>query len=188
VEKIMTRSVRAFAALFLFTCGLQAGVIEDPEISIDPSFDSTGVHGVFTFSSNSTGGGILHFFNEDPFTWVKVEILAPYPGGPFVCRSVFFLTCGATFANGIADIVFQGIDPNGGIPSGIHPGGHFVINLDHNFDDTGVGGWLIAGQPVTFEATTSATITPEPGTVGLMLGGLAGMLLLYRRRSNSASS
>src|SRR4051812_47147141 len=83
--------------------------------------------------------------------------------------------------------------------------GHFAISLSNglNLSDT-VGGWghdanpelFLVGQTIitvtelqtTFGAVPGGSLAPEPGTIGLMGGALAGIAWMRRRRRASWSA
>jgi hypothetical protein len=118
----------------------------------------------------------------------------------------FFLNCAINYdprfssTAGLLSIRFFGVDPPRGRlalvqdvvegHNGIAPDEHFIVTLNDGFveDPDGTGGWsdpslFVPGGPHFFVLEINGvTATPEPGTLGMMFGALAGAGILIRRR------
>ena len=139
---------------------LQAGphiIIHDPP----PAFVNP-VGQNFTFTSDSSGGGLLLFTNTSGVNWFDLYVFVPAPS------PIASITCG-TFDNTsfsaclilpgqmgyYRTVAFFG-------PPGITNGTPFVVDL-------GTGGWT---PNATFQAEANI---PEPGSLLLLAGGIVSV-------------
>ena len=166
------RTVRAlFVPLAVLACAAFAfanSVPPDPIIKIkDPSCPNNCVfvQGTkFSFSTPASGIGALTFNNASGIDWTSLRLVEfGVPAGAITCITDVFLSCNATSGpNGSTIILLSGLGPGfGGITSG--------INFSIQFECSS-GCW--PGN-LPFRATANV---PEPGTVALVLTGLAGIV------------
>lgn len=154
-------------ALLLAFCatGLQAGprvIIHDPQA---PTITPVGL--TFTFTSDSSGGGVLAFTNASGLNWTSLDVFTPPP------LPIDAITCGTdnvTFTNcSIQSGQF-------GYYATINfTGGTGITNGELFFVDLGTDGWTPDAQFLAI-----ATPSPEPGTVLLLAGGIASILARKR--------
>lgn len=133
-------------------------IIHDP-----PASSVTPVGLTFTFSSDSSGGGVLAFTNTSGVNWFNLYVFVPppQPVTTFTCGTdnVLFSTCnifGGQFGY-FATVVFTG--------------GPGIANGDMFFVDLGSGGWTPNAQFLA-----EANHSPEPGTWLLLSGGILSVL------------
>jgi hypothetical protein len=139
----------------------------DPIIKIkDPTCNNcTFVQGTkFTFSTPVSGIGALTFNNASGIDWTSLRLIEfGVPAGAITCITDVFLSCNATSGpNGSTIILLSGLGPGfAGITSG--------LNFSIQFECSS-GCW--PGN-LPFRATANV---PEPGTMALVLTGLAGVV------------
>lgn len=148
---------------------------------------------VFNFTANLNGGGIFEFQNATGGILTSITFIADIPNGGAGCPTYPAANTYAVSVIGLLNSGFDTSETTIGCPedhfvlkifgtSLPDVDGVFTVNLnDRSTDDPdGAGGW----KGATFRnSITSTGIVPEPGTYALMGVGLAGLVILRRRRS-----
>jgi hypothetical protein len=125
------------------------------------------------FGFNLPSGGLGQFVitNETIFTWKYLSLTGPalaHVAGPISCSSNLFANCSvSTFNGGGVRILFSGL---GSGFTGILPGENFSFTFGCS---AGPCTWK-GNQPI-YGFMASTTATPEPGTIALMLTGIAAI-------------
>ncbi|MGA8027103.1 MAG: PEP-CTERM sorting domain-containing protein [Bryobacteraceae bacterium] len=166
------------------TTAIWAGPI-DPKIIVSGGGDATYVTSpVFTFMSDSAGGGVLSFINATGMDFLSLDLFVTLAqGSPIDCSSNVFARCEVTSTpiappkSGAAALAMFDIGLDEPISGGILNGTPFDINLDDKGSDpNGAGGW---GPNNPFVAVANI---PEPSSWLLFGGGVALLGGLLRRR------
>jgi hypothetical protein len=130
------------------------------------------------FGFNLPSGGLGQFVitNETIFTWKYLSLTGPalaHVAGPISCSSNLFANCSvSTFNGGGVRILFSGL---GSGFTGILPGENFSFTFSCS---AGPCTWK-GNQPI-YGFMASTTATPEPGTMALMLTGIAAIAKAHR--------
>jgi hypothetical protein len=155
---------------------------------------------VFNFSANLNGGGIFEFQNATGGTLTSITFIADIPNPGYSSPTFVNIGCPPPMPNaynvsviGLNNTGFDTSQTTIGCPNDHfvlkifgtslpNLGGVFTVNLNDGStgDPNGTGGWK--GANFTNRITSTA-IVPEPTTYGLIGAGLAGLVILRRRRS-----
>lgn len=172
--KILARILFVLAALALSATFAFADSNLDPTIVIrDPACPTPGCMAVgtnFTFGVPSQGFGTLFFTNASGVDWTNLKLTeAGVSANVITCTSTAFANCTVSTINGVTTLFLSGISQNfAGIPAG--------QNFSILFGCVDGNCW-----PGGLDFTATANV-PEPGTVALMLTGLAGIVSRRRRQ------
>lgn len=178
----MKTSIKAalFAAI-LAVCAISASaspidpgiIVRDPKGC--PSGGCTVITGLtFNFSVPQAGFGLLHFLNSSGVTWTSLTLTElGVPAIDVTCTSDAFSCSVVAFGTG-AKIVLTATGEFKGIPNG----NSFEIILGCVNGDC-------PHWPGGLEFTAVANSVPEPASLVLLLGGVAG---IYTRRKPQAKA
>lgn len=175
---------------------IRAGRGSDPSPSMSCSKTD------FKIKLNGHGGGITNCINTSGVDWIGLDIFAVIPNAQNVtCISLLFTNCDSQSLGGFGKSgkkeveieLFGGAVITAGsatdVCTGTHPASScFFINLNtsgsSNPNDS--GGWFgLSGSGTLNGPIRVVAITPEPGTLLLLLSG-AGALSFRRRRTSLA--
>jgi len=158
--------------------------INDPKIiiqganggSIPEGCGRHGCQGVgvnFSFTIPNSGKGFLFFTNTSGKNWTSLALIETgVPANDISCAQTLFLSCSTkTLKNGSVEILLSGIKGGQNARKGILNGQSFEIGFA-----------CVQGScwPGGLGFTAHAGTAPEPGTVALMVTGLAA--IVSRRR------
>jgi hypothetical protein len=140
----------------------------NPDLSC-PSQGCKDVGVNFTFSVPKRGTGILFFTNTSGKNWTSLALIEKgEPAIDITCVQVVFLNCTTkTLKNGSVEILLSGVHCGLNPRNGILNGQSFYIN----FAKVNGVPW-----PGGLQFSAHAGTVPEPGTVALMMTGLAAMV------------
>jgi len=154
--------------------------INDPKVIIHGANggntpDICGRHGCrgvgtdFTFNIPKGGSGTLYFTNDSGKNWTSLALIEKgEPAIDITCVQVVFLNCTTkTLKNGSVEILLSGVHGGLNPRNGILNGQSFYIN----FAKVNGVPW-----PGGLQFSAHAGTVPEPGTVALMMTGLAAMV------------
>ena len=139
----------------------------------------------FSFTVPASGSGTLYFTNQSGINWNSMTLIEKgVPAADISCHSPLFSSCTTeTLKNGSVEILLT----NGGQAQwhdkGIPNGANFSITFSCVKGSCWPGGLQFGGH-----GSASTHATPEPGTVALMLTGLAGLVSrrkVWKSRWNS---
>ncbi len=132
----------------------------------------------FTFTIPKSGKGFLYFTNESGKNWTSLALIEKgVPAIDIDCQQSFFTSCSTkTLENGSVEILLSGIKHTLNPRVGILNGKSFSIG----FACVSASCWTNGGTQV---GATAGTV-PEPGTVALMVTGLAAMVSRRKRWKN----
>jgi len=137
-----------------------------------------GVGSNFSFTVPASGSGNLFFTNESGKNWSSLSFIEKgVPAADITCSTYLFSSCTTkTLKNGSVEILLSGTA--GGVlwkDHGIPNGDSFEISL------TCKGGCWPAGMTFRAHGSGRMTMTPEPGTIGLMITGLSALVVSRRK-------
>lgn len=140
------------------------------------SHNCEGVGANFSFDIPKSGSGILYFTNESGHNWTSLTFVETgVPAADVECSQTFFLTCKSeTLKNGSVEIILSGVKGNNP-RTGIANGQSFLVQFACVQKDCWPGGLQVHAH------AGGVGITPEPGTMALMLTG-AGVLISRRKQ------
>lgn len=129
--------------------------------------DITGL--AFTFQIPKSGTGGLFFTNDTGSNWTSLTLIETgEPASDISCHALMFMHCSTkTLTNGSVEIFMSGVKGGLNPKTGITNGESFAIA----FGCVGESCWTNGGSLVHATAGT----VPEPGTVALMVTGLAAI-------------
>jgi hypothetical protein len=144
-----------------------------------------GVGANFSFSLPESGSGNLFFTNESGFSWNSLTLVEKgVPAADISCHSQLFSSCTTqTLKNGSVEILLTNNSKSLWKDQGIPNGANFQISFSCVKGSCWPGGLQFNGK-----GSNSATGTPEPATLGLMITGLGALVSrrkLWKNRFNA---
>jgi hypothetical protein len=157
--------------------------IQDPKVIIKgagggdlikgPCPQCMGVGAKFSFTVPAGGSGTLYFTNESGINWNSLTLIEKgVPAADISCHSQLFSSCTTeTLKNGSVEILLTNSGKANWHDKGIPNGASFAIDFSCVKGSCWPGGLQFNGH-----GSSSATATPEPGTIALMVTGLGALV------------
>jgi PEP-CTERM motif-containing protein len=141
-----------------------------------------GVGSNFSFTVPEGGSGTLYFTNQSGKNWTSLTLIETgEPAADISCHSNLFSSCTTeTLKNGSVEILLSNQGKAQWKDQGIHNGQNFGISFNCLNKSCWPGGLSFSGH--------GAGAVPEPGTIALMVTGLAGLVSrrkMWKNRFNS---
>ncbi len=188
--------VLAFALLLVVSSAMAFGDgIKDPKVIVGGAGGGALIQGKcplcvpvgakFGFTVPASGSGTLYFTNESGINWNSMTLIEKgVPAADISCHSALFSSCTTeTLKNGSVEILLTNSGNAQWHDKGIPNGANFSITFSCVKGSCWPGGLQINGH-----GSASTHATPEPGTIALMVTGLAGLVSrrkLWKNRWNS---
>jgi hypothetical protein len=176
-----------FVLMLMFASAMAfANGIDDPKVILHgagggsvagPCPNCQGVGQNFSFTIPASGSGTLYFTNDSGKAWTSLTLVETgVPAADISCHSDLFSSCTTkTLKNGSVEILLSGANGHAQwADHGIQAGQSFAMQFSCVKGSCWDGG-------MTFGAHGGTGTVPEPGTVALMMTGIAA--LVSRRKS-----
>ena len=154
------------------------------ELIKGPCPQCMGVGQNFSFTVPASGSGILYFTNQSGINWNSLTLIEKgVPAADISCHSPLYSSCTTeTLKNGSVEILLTNSGKANWRDKGIPNGASFAIDFSCK------GGCWPGGLQFNGHGSSSATATPEPGTIALMVTGLGALVSrrkMWKNRWNS---